>query len=296
MKKVSKLIKLTTAILLVVGLSACGKSTATTQASPKAEEAAKIEATGVLGEVLKKGVLTIATSPDYAPMEFLDDKQQPIGSDMELAKYIAEQLGVELKIETMDFSGTLTAVDTGKVDLAISGFGWKEDRAESYELSIGYNKGENSESACHTVLVKKEDVAKYPTAESMKGLTIAAQSASLQEMYVTDQIPEAKLEIVQQIDQGVIALKSGKVQGLALSCDIAKGFANTMDDTAIVEFKFDLSKYEDYAGNVIVAKKGETDLINKVNEIIKEVNETGKFEVWHKEAKEKAKELGINFE
>ena len=49
--------------------------------------------------------------------------------------------------------------------------------------------------------------------------------------------------------------------------------------------------YEDYAGNVIAAKKGETALIEKVNEILTDVNETGKFVEWDKAAKAKAREL-----
>lgn len=297
MKNLNNLLKITIVLILTLSIVGCSSSTKTEETNVEATtETSTAEGSTVLNKILESKTLIVGTSPDYPPMEFLDANQQPIGSDIELAKYIAQQLGVELKIETMDFAGTLTAVDTGKVDLAISGFGWKEDRAESYELSLGYNNTEDSESSCHTVLLKKEDVEKYPTIESMEGTTIAAQAASLQEMYVEDQIPNATLEIVQAIDQGVLALQSGKVQGLALSCDIAKGYANTMSDTAIAKFEFDLTMYNDYAGNVVAAKKGENALIEKVNEIITEVNETGKFEEWHANAKVQAKELGIDFE
>ncbi|HCY06038.1 MAG: transporter substrate-binding domain-containing protein [Erysipelotrichaceae bacterium] len=295
-----KILKLSIALLLGLTIVGCSSNDApveeveeTTETTETTEVA---EGSDVLNKILDSGVLVVATSPDYPPMEFLDENSQPVGSDMMLAQHIADVLGVELKIETMEFAGTLTAVDTGKVDLAISGFGWKEDRAENYELSIGYNNEEGAESSCHTVLLKKEDVEKYPTPESMDGLTIAAQAASLQEMYAKDQIPNVQLEIVQQIDQGVIALQTGKVQGISLSCDIAKGYANTLEDTGIALFEFDLSMYEDYAGNVIAAKKGETALIEKVNEILTDVNETGKFVEWDKAAKAKARELGIDFE
>ncbi|NLC96062.1 MAG: transporter substrate-binding domain-containing protein [Erysipelotrichaceae bacterium] len=292
MKNLKKLFALTTALLLL--LTGCSNTTNSDSTNNATAETSTDKT--ALESILDSGVLVVATSPDYPPMEYLDENQDPIGSDISLANYIAEQLGVTLKIETMDFSGTLTAVDTGKVDLAISGFGWKEDRAESYELSIGYNNTEGAESTCHTILIKKEDYDKYKSLDDFKGTTIAAQSASLQEMYVNDQIEDVTIEIVQQIDQGVLALQSGKVQGLALSCDIAKGYGNTMDDTIVADVLFDLSIYDDYSGNVIAAKKGETDLIEKINEILKEVNESGKFEVWHADAKTKAKELGIEFE
>ena len=76
------------------------------------------------------------------------------------AKYIAEKLGVELEIKAMEFTTVLASVDLGQADLAISGFGWKEDREQSYELSIGYNQ--TGEAACHGLMVKA-DVAYVKT-------------------------------------------------------------------------------------------------------------------------------------
>ena len=67
----------------------------------------------------------LATSPDFAPLEFEDlssGEAQYVGSDIELAKYIAEKLGVELEISAMDFSAVQAAIPSGQADIAISGF------------------------------------------------------------------------------------------------------------------------------------------------------------------------------
>ncbi len=142
--------------------------------------------TGKLAEVLEKGTLVIATSPDYPAAEFITEDGVIYGNEMMLAKYIADCLGVDLVIETMDFNAVLTAVDTGKVDLALSGFGWKEDREEAFELSLGYI-GDSSVSF-HTLIVPAADADKYHSLEDFVGTHIMAQANSLQEMYVRDQI------------------------------------------------------------------------------------------------------------
>ena len=112
------------------------------------------KADGKLKDILDKGQIVLATSPDYPPSEFVDDQGNVKGSDIMLAQYIANSLGVDLKVETMDFNAVLTAVDTGKVDIGISGFGYKADRAEQFELSHGYQS--SSAAAHHKLLVPAE--------------------------------------------------------------------------------------------------------------------------------------------
>ena len=144
-------------------------------------------ADGVLASVLQKGVLTIATSPDYPANEFINmDDGAVYGCEMMLAKYVADCLGVALKIESMDFNAVLTAVDTGKVDMTFSGLGWKADRAEAFELSVGYVG--DDEVTFHTLIVPAADADKYKTLNDFVGKHIIAQASSLQQMYVEDQI------------------------------------------------------------------------------------------------------------
>ncbi|MBQ6221265.1 MAG: transporter substrate-binding domain-containing protein [Solobacterium sp.] len=143
-------------------------------------------ADGLLKSVLDKGVLVVATSPDYPAAEWIDDDFVIWGSEMMMAKYVAECLGVDLQIETMDFSAVLTAVDTGKADIAFSGLGWKEDRAEAFELSVGYSGDDDVNF--HTLIVPAKEAENYKTLQDFVGKHIMAQAGSLQQMYVEDQI------------------------------------------------------------------------------------------------------------
>ena len=76
-------------------------------------------------KTVKEGYLTVATSPDYAPFEFysLDEKGKPtlVGFDMDLAKYVADYLGLTLELVPMDFDGTITELGNKKCDLSMAG-------------------------------------------------------------------------------------------------------------------------------------------------------------------------------
>lgn len=239
------------------------------------------KADGKLKDILDKGQIVLATSPDYPPSEFVDDQGNVKGSDIMLAQYIANSLGVDLKVETMDFNAVLTAVDTGKVDIGISGFGYKADRAEQFELSHGYQS--SSVAAHHTLLVPAEKADEYKSLADFSGKKIDTQANSLQEMYVTDQIPDADLQKVATLDQAILELQTGKIDAIALDSTTAKNYAETSDGMFVSVYEkngveFDLSQYADESGNVTAVKKGETSLIDAVNQVIDSLATSGKYE------------------
>ena len=239
------------------------------------------KADGKLKDILDKGQIVLATSPDYPPSEFVDDQGNVKGSDIMLAQYIANSLGVDLKVETMDFNAVLTAVDTGKVDIGISGFGYKADRAEQFELSHGYQS--SSVAAHHTLLVPAEKADEYKSLADFSEKKIDTQANSLQEMYVTDQIPDADLQKVATLDQAILELQTGKIDAIALDSTTARNYAETSDGMFVSVYEkngveFDLSQYADESGNVAAVKKGETSLIDAVNQVIDSLATSGKYE------------------
>ncbi len=318
--KATKLVKMTAAAAMAITMTACssGSASGSSSAAP-AEPKTGVNSTyaylldtsdlefpeldlsnaeGVLASVLEKGVLTIATSPDYPCREFIDASDNTLyGSEMMMAKYIADALGVDLAVEQMDFNATLAAVDTGKVDLAMSGYGWKKDREENYELSIGYVGDPNAESG-HTLLIRAEDLDKYNSLEDFAGTHIIAQANSLQEMYATDQIvaldPEnTVLEPVTSLADAIMSINADKCDAVSMDKTTAKQYAAQSEGTLIsmAEAKgvqYDTSMYGNHEGNIAAAKKGETDLIETVNEIIQFVEDHGWYQEWYKIAEEQA--------
>ena len=122
-----KIVCLALALVMILALAACGSA-------PKENQALK--------DIKKSGVLTVALSPDFSPMEFVDSskegQQSYVGFDVSLAKYLAEELGVTLDIQAMSFDACQTAVSSGNIPVSISGYSWTETRAENFELSDYY--------------------------------------------------------------------------------------------------------------------------------------------------------------
>lgn len=243
-----------------------------------------------LEKILESGKLVLATSPDFAPLEFEDlssGEAQYVGSDIELAKYIAEKLGVELEISAMDFSAVQAAIPSGQADIAISGFARTEERAQNMELSTPFNI---TEDGGQTVLVLKGEGANYTTADDFSGLQIGAQNGSLQYNLVSSQLPEdVEIVPVGSLNDGVLMLETGKIDALASDLSNAELLLESHDGIETTDFMFEY----DSEGNVAAVKKGETELIEAVNEIIEEVNELGLYDQWKDEATELAKSLGL---
>lgn len=243
-----------------------------------------------LEKILESGKLVLATSPDFAPLEFEDlssGEAQYVGSDIELAKYIAEKLGVELEISAMDFSAVQAAIPSGQADIAISGFARTEERAQNMELSTPFNI---TEDGGQTVLVAKGQGANYTAAEDFSGLQIGAQNGSLQYNLVSSQLPDdVEIVPVGSLNDGVLMLETGKIDALASDLSNAELLLESHDGIETTDFMFEYSS----EGNVAAVKKGETELIEAVNEIIEEVNELGLYQQWKDEATELAKSLGL---
>ena len=287
-----KLFAMLLALVMTMGLMACGaQPTATndTDGDAAGEDAAVTEPANALEKIKADGVLTVALSPDFSPMEFVDSsktgQEQYVGFDITLAKYIAENLGVELVIEPMGFDASQTAVYTGSVPMSISGYSWTEERAQNYELSDYYYAGENETR--QALLIKKENADKYTSPEDLAGQDVGAQNASLQMQLVTEQLAGANPVAIGDITVGVMELKSGNIEALAVAYGNAEMIVDANPDLVICTWEFDVKA--EYSANVIMMQKGETELLDAVNAILAQAKEANLYDGWYKDAVELGK-------
>jgi polar amino acid transport system substrate-binding protein len=266
---VKKLISLCVALVMLVSASmALAEET-----SPLAQITS--DASGRLAQILADGKIVVATSPDYAPYEFLDTDGNPVGADMAFAQYIADQLGVELEIQSMDFDTVLAAISTGKVDLAIAGMVPKDERKEVMDFSdVYYNDGNQ------IILIRKDAAETYKTLADFAGVKVAAQNGTLQQELVTEQLPDATIEPIAKIPDAVMMLMSGKVEGVALASVVADQYIANYPDLMICESPF---AYESL-GTAVAVVKGETSLLDAVNAVVADVVESGVYYQWIDEA------------
>lgn len=295
-KTFAKVLSLALAALMLFALCACGAAetpaaepTAAPAADAPASEApaeteAPAESQGMLDQIKADGVLYVTLSPDFAPMEFVDSskdgQEQYVGFDVTLAKYIAEYIGVDLVIEPMSFDACQTAVYTGSVPMSISGYSWTEERSENYEISDYYYAGDNETE--QVILIKKTDADKYTSAEDFSGVDVGAQNASLQMNLLTSQLPDANPITIGDLGVGVLELQNGSIEALAVAKGNAEMILDSNPDLMICPWEFEVAA--EYEANVILITKGETALLNVVNEALAKAYADGLYGTWYEDA------------
>ncbi|MBQ4507002.1 MAG: transporter substrate-binding domain-containing protein [Firmicutes bacterium] len=271
-----KFIALALAMIMVFSLAACGEK--------KEEE----QNTNPLG-LVEPGKLTVAISPDFAPMEFVDTsksgQEQFVGFDVTLAQWIAEDLGLELQIKPMDFSACQAAVQSKNVDMSISGFSPTEERKENFQLSQEYDTGNEGGQG---LLVAAANGGNFKEADDFSGLTIGCQAASLQLNLVTEQLYEvaSDVKIKQFTDLGtaVIALTEGTIDALAVAKGNGEAIITNNDKVAFTDFWFEI----DDTGNVILMHKDSAALCEAVNAAMTKAQDAKYYAEWYAAARELA--------
>ena len=310
MRKTNLLITLVATLTLsMAALTACTVAEASTHAATT--EAIKTEATTTtagenthapsnrLEDILQRGYIEIATEPYFAPNEFIDPtitgEDNIVGSDIELAKFIANDLGVELRLKPMDFTSVLGSMTSGKFDMAISALAYTPSRAETMNLSKGYYYGSEDPQKSYGILIRAEDADEIKTIEDLADKTVAAQNGSLQEMFVREQIPTYKqYNQVSSTNDAFLMVQTGRADAMAAALKMAELYLESNPECGLMilpDFYFTVDL--DTQGTRIGLPLGEDELTDRVNEIIDKVLEQDLYNQWYEEYKEYAKKLGL---
>lgn len=269
MKK--RLIVMTMAALMAASLTACGGSAKETTAAAAADttaEAAKEESTDAAEESTEAeskeaagGTLVMATNAEFPPYEY-HDGDKIVGIDAEIAQAIADELGMTLEIEDIAFDSIIPELASGKADMALAGMTVTEDRKASVDFSDSYA------SASQMIIVKEDSQITGPA--DLEGITVGVQLGTTGDIYVSDL--EAKGTTVERYNKGfeaVQALSQGKVDAVVIDGEPAKTFVAETEGLKILDEAF---TEEDYA---IAVKKGNTELLDKINGALKNLKDSG---------------------
>lgn len=275
MKKgiVKKLMALTMATSLCFGMAACGGSDSSNKSEGSAGD--KAEKT-LLGEIKDRGTLVLGTSADYPPYEFkvsLDGKETIVGFDIDIAKEVAKDLGVELEIRDMEFDSLVPALQAGAVDMVISGMNPTQERAEVVDFSDIYYK------AKHGILIKKADVDTYKTKDDFKGKTVGVQKGTIQEDLANTQMEGSVVKGLGKVPDLILELISGNAQAIVMEIPVAMANANANDKLYVIEEPgFELENEEE--GSAIAVPKNSPELIEAVNKTIARLVSEGKIDTF----------------
>ena len=275
-----KIFAIVLALAMILSCTACGGSS---------------KAKGdLLEEIKAQGYIELCTEPYFAPFEFVDPSKtgddQYVGVDIEIAKYIAEKIGVELRIVPLDFTAVLAGIADGKYDIAISAIAYSPSRAEAMRLSNVYKPN----SGGYGFLTRTEDVDKYSSVEDLKDAVVITQSGSVQEALYNQNVKACKeFKLVANMTDGYLAVAEGKADVCICSTESAQLYAEANGGLAIPDFRFEVDP--NMNGTVVAMPlKGSDSLLEVVNEAIAELNAQGKIDQWNEEYTAYAAQLGIS--
>ena len=211
-------------------------------------------------------VLVMATNAEFPPYEFIENGEI-VGIDAEIAAAIAKELGMDFRIENMEFGSIITAVQSGKVDIGVAGMTVTDERLESVNFSTSYATGVQ-------VVIVTEDSAITSVDDlfDVGGFAIGVQDATTGDIYATSDIADKGLGTVERYAKGadaVQALLSGKIDCVIIDNEPAKAFVAANDGLKILDTEY---VTEDYA---IAINKKNTKLLDDINAALEKLTADG---------------------
>ena len=210
---------------------------------------------------LKKEKLILATEAGFAPYEYYEDGEI-VGVDIDIASEIANKLNMELVIKDVAFDSIISEVKTEKSDLGAAGISYTKERAKEVDFSIDYMESRQ------VLIVKKNSKIKSP--KELKNEKIAVQLGSVADSYLTEEYPNVTLIREKKFLAAIQDLVDDKVDGVVMdevpARELIKSNMVILDEALVV----------DHYGMIV--KKGNKELLESVNETIKELQNEGKID------------------
>ena len=216
------------ALMMILSLAACGsKSDDSAQGSSDGDASSDDTAKSKIEQIKEAGVLVMGTSADYPPNEFhteVDGKDTIVGFDVAIAQYIADDLGVELKVVDMSFDNLCINLAKGDFDIVIAGMASTEERLKSVDFSDPYFKQQQA------ILIRAEDDALYNKPEDLSGHKVGVQNGTIQVPIANELAGEENVVGLVKAQDLIMELKSGKLDVVYIDYTAALAFAAANDD------------------------------------------------------------------
>ena len=239
--KFRKLIALALCLIMVLAFASCSKSESSSSASYT---------------TVNTGKLTVSTSPDFPPYEYLDDNGATVGIEVDIMNLIAQKVGLELQIDEMDFDSALLAVQQGKSDIVMSGVTITDDRKLVMDFTDSYT------TACQVIVVPEGSSV---TLDNLGDQSIGTQRGTTGYIYCVDDYGEDHVIGYDTYTLVIQALLNSQVDCVVMDDAVAREYVAANPGLTILDTEYAL---EDYAFGVT---KGNTQLYNAVNNALKEL-------------------------
>lgn len=268
--------------LCVATLSACGNNAAdnagTSAASTESTATESTETESTETETTTEGteateateatdgqVFTVGTNAEFPPFEYVGDDGEPDGFDVALIKAVGEKLGMEVKVENMEFDSLVSSIGN-RIDAAIAGMTVTDERKEQVDFSNPYY-----EAVQYVIVAADSDIA---TADDLKNKTIGSQLGTTG-MFLSEDIEGATTQTYNRAIDAVNDLVNGRVDLVIIDKNPAQVFETKFEGKVKIidgaEFGFETEEY------AIALPKG-SDMVEKVNQALDDLKADGTFD------------------
>lgn len=208
--------------------------------------------------------LVMVTEAGFAPYEYRDSSGI-VGVDVDIAREIAAAMGKELEIKDVAFDSLINELNSGKADFAAAGMSINEERKKEVDFSIEYVSSKQ-------VVVVRKDYNKIKSVNDLNGKTISVQLGSVADTYVTKNFKNSKIVRQKKFLSAAEDVKAKKSECIIMDVLPAKELVKNNSELTILKIELFTDKY------AIAVKKGNTELLNKINEVLEKLIEEGKIE------------------
>ena len=279
---IKKMLIIMLSAVMVIALAACGGG----------DSAEPEEGGGKLAEIQEKGKIVMCTDAAWAPFEYIGADGEVTGVDVEIGKYIADQLGVELEITNMSFDSISTYLANNEADIALACITVTDERKEQMDFSDPYT------TVLQYMVVMADDTA--TTMDDLAGAGIGTHLGTTGDFLVTDEVTDGVLagtgaenKQYKALPDAALAMKSGELKAIVCDSVLAENIVAANGDAFKcfpVAYK-DASKNPETENIAAAMNKGDEEFVSKINEILKPIIEDGTINDWIIKHSEEASKL-----
>lgn len=279
---IKKMLIIMLSAVMVIALAACGGG----------DSAEPEEGGGKLAEIQEKGKIVMCTDAAWAPFEYIGADGEVTGVDVEIGKYIADQLGVELEITNMSFDSISTYLANNEADIALACITVTDERKEQMDFSDPYT------TVLQYMVVMADDTA--TTMDDLAGAGIGTHLGTTGDFLVTDEVTDGVLagtgaenKQYKALPDAALAMKSGELKAIVCDSVLAENIVAANGDAFKcfpVAYK-DASKNPETENIAAAMNKGDEEFVSKINEILKPIIEDGTINEWIIKHSEEASKL-----
>lgn len=208
--------------------------------------------------------IVMVTEAGFAPYEYREGSNI-VGVDVDIAREIASSLGKELEIKDVAFDSLINELNSGKADFAAAGMSISEERKKEVDFSIEYVSSKQ-------VIVVRKGYNKIKSIKDLDNKTISVQLGSVADTYVTKEYKNAKIVRQKKFLSAAEDVKASKADCIVMDELPAKELVKNNSELTILSLELFTDKY------AIAVKKGNSELLNKINEVLERLIEEGKIE------------------